>query len=284
MNVVFVVYSLLCIAPLLLVLMVSLTDQDTVARNGFSLFPEKITLYAYRYVLADSASVLRAYGVTVITTFVGTVCSLLMTAMYAYPLSRKGFRYRGFFSFFVYFTMLFNGGLIPWYLLYSKYLHMQNTLPILIVPYLVSAYNVLIIRTYFSSNVPDSVVESAKMDGASEFRTFFSMILPLSTPVLATIALFNALMYWNDWYLSLIYITKNSFVNVQFMMYRIMISIQNLITAAGQNPAMAAELAKVPDQTARMAMAIIGIGPIVLAYPFFQRYYVKGLTLGSVKG
>jgi len=205
--------------------------------------------------------------------------------MYSYPISRKSFKYRNFFSFFIFFTMLFQGGLVPWYILYTKYLGLKNNLIALVMPAVMNAFYVLITKTFFSLNIPDSVLEAARIDGASEFNIFFTIVIPMSKPVIATIALFASLNYWNDWYLCLLFINNPKFYNLQYSMYQALRSLQfltsSLATASGNT---SSALANVPGETLRMAMAIIGIGPIVFAYPFFQKYFIKGLTIGAVKG
>ncbi len=284
-NAIFIIYCIVCIAPLILVLMVSITDQTSLVSNGYSFAPSKISFDAYRYLFNDPLKLLRSYGVTIFSCVVGTFFCVLFTMLYAYPISRKSFKYRNFFSFFMFFTMLFQGGLVPWYILYTQYLHMQNNIAALIVPAIMNAFYVLITKTFFTVNLHDSVLESARIDGASEFRIFYAIVIPLSTPVIATIALFAVLAYWNDWYLCLLYINDSKYFNLQYSMYQALRSLQfltsSLASASGNN---SSALARVPGETLRMAMAIIGVGPIIFAYPFFQRYFIKGLTIGAVKG
>lgn len=284
-NAIFIIYCIVCIAPLILVLMVSITDQASLVSNGYSFAPSKISFDAYRYLFNDPLKLLRSYGVTIFSCVVGTFFCVLFTMLYAYPISRKSFKYRNFFSFFMFFTMLFQGGLVPWYILYTQYLHMQNNIAALIVPAIMNAFYVLITKTFFTINLHDSVLESARIDGASEFRIFYAIVIPLSTPVIATIALFAVLAYWNDWYLCLLYINDSKYFNLQYSMYQALRSLQfltsSLASASGNN---SSALARVPGETLRMAMAIIGVGPIIFAYPFFQRYFIKGLTIGAVKG
>lgn len=289
-NVFFSFYTILCLLPLLLVFMVSISDEKTVLVNGYSFFPEKLSLSAYRFLLEDWHQILRSYGVSLLVTVVGTALSLLIMALYAYPISRRDFPHRNAFSFFMFFTMLFNGGLVPWYLVYTQLLDLKNSLLALILPLLVSAFFVLMLRTFFSTTIPMELLEAAKIDGAGEFRIFAGMVLPLSLPVLATVALFQTVNYWNDWFLSLVFISGSdpgaSNVSLQFLMYRTMLDIQFLSSnvQAAQGLSQQGGLVNVPTETVRMSMAVMGIGPIVLAYPFFQRYFIKGLTIGAVKG
>ena len=211
---------------------------------------------------------------------------MIIIALYAYPISRKDFPHAKFFTFFVFFTMLFNGGLVPWYLVYVQMLDLKNTMAALIIPLLVAAFFVLITRTFFQTTIPAAILESANMDGAGEMRIFFQIVLPLSLPVLATVALFQTLAYWNDWFLSLVFITKEDNITLQYLMYKTMLNIQYLSTNSTAASAIIAAggTFKFPSESVRMAMVIIGIGPIIFAYPFFQKYFVKGLTVGAVKG
>nr|WP_152397170.1 carbohydrate ABC transporter permease [Paenibacillus guangzhouensis] len=285
-NLIFWLYTAACVLPLMLVVAVSFSDETSVLVNGYHFIPETFSLSAYRFLFQDWEQLLRSFGVSVVVTVVGTIISVLIMALYAYPISRGNFPHRRFFSFFMFFTMLFNGGLIPWYLVYTQMLDLKNTLAALIVPLLVSAFFVMILRTFFSNTIPPSLIESAKIDGASEMRIFAQIVIPLSLPVLATVALFQTLNYWNDWFMSLVFITGNNHVNLQFLMYKTMLDIQFLAnnTQAAQGINQAGGLVQLPTETVRMAMAVIGIGPIVFAYPFFQRFFVKGLTVGAVKG
>lgn len=280
----FIIISALCTMPLLLVIIVSFTSEEALSQFGYSFVPAQITLDAYRYVFDQPHKILSAYGITIFTTVVGTVLSLLMTAMIAYALSRKVLRYRGFLTFLVFFPMLFNGGLVPWYILWTKFFHMKNNLWMLIIPYLLSSVNVLIMRTFFVSSVPDSLIESAKIDGAGEYRIFFQIVFPLALPAFATIGLFVSLGYWNDWWLNLIFIDKDNLSNLQFLMYKVMLNIEFLTNQRMVSFYDSDAISRIPTETVRMAMAVIGIGPIVLAYPFFQKYIIKGLTLGAIKG
>lgn len=285
-NSFYVFYSIVCIVPVILVFMVSISSEKSVLVHGYSFLPNKFSLEAYRFLLDDWGQIARSYGISIFVTVVGTLVSLLFMSLYAYPISRKDFPHRNFFSFFMFFTMLFNGGMIPWYLVYTQVFHLKDNLLSLILPLLVSAFFVMILRTFFMNTIPVEVLESAKIDGASEFRIFAQIVLPLSLPVLATVGLFQTLNYWNDWFNSLVFISDPHKVNLQFLMYRTMLDIQFLSSnvQAAQGINQSGGLVKVPTETVRMAMAIMGIGPIVLAYPFFQRYFVQGLTVGAVKG
>jgi len=281
-NVIFIFLSLCCLIPFLLVLSVSLSSENAVIREGYRLIPTKFSLAAYRLLMRDISQIGRSYGVTIIVTIVGTLGSLMLTALYAYPLYRKDFPFRRFFSMFLFITMLFNGGLVPFYILYTQYLRLKDSILALIIPYLLNPFYAIVMRTFFSTTIPESLIESAKIDGAKEIYILRKIVFPLSLPVFATIGLFTTLVYWNDWFLSLIFISKSSNITIQYYMYKIIMNLQFLLS----NPSISGTMAKaeIPGETARMAMAIIGIGPIVLAYPFFQRYFIKGLTIGAIKG
>lgn len=285
-NVIFWIYSALCIIPLLLVLVVSFTDEKTVLLKGYSLFPHKLSLSAYDFLLNDWLNVVRSYGISILVTVVGTIVSLLIMAMFAYPISRRDFKQRGIFSFIMVFTILYNAGLVPFYMMYMQYLHLQNTVYALMIPYLVQAFFVLVIRTFFANSIPTELLESAKIDGAGEWHIFGKIVLPLSLPVLASVGLLVTLNYWNDWWLSMLFVNDNIHINIQYRMYK---ALEDLQFLSSNSTAYAAILAQnpnfqLPSETVRMAMAVVGIGPIVFVYPFFQRFFIQGLTVGAVKG
>lgn len=282
-HIMFIIYALLCVIPLILVISVSFTDERTITLSGYKLIPQVFSTYAYEYLFKQGNAILRAYGLSIFVTVVGTLLSVTIIAMYAYPLARKDFKYRNTFSFIVFFTMIFNGGLVPWYVVYVKLLHMNNTIFIYLIPPLVSAWYILIMRTFYVTNVPDSIIESARIDGAGEFRTFIQIVLPLSKAGLATIALFQTLGFWNEWFIPLMFIENDKLFNLQYMLYKVLQAIQYLTTTTNMNQS-AELLAKMPSETARMALCVMAIGPIIIAYPFFQKYFVKGLTVGAVKG
>jgi putative aldouronate transport system permease protein len=285
LNAFFLVYTAVCVAPLLLVIAVSFTDEKTIYRAGYSYIPEKLSLAAYKFVFTNVDQVMHAYEVTLLVTVVGSLASLLFTSMLAYVLSRKDFRYRKAFTFYVFFTILFSGGFVPWYVICVRLFHLKDTLGALILPYLINGWYVIIMRTFYTTNIPDEILESARIDGAGELRTFFVIVTPLAVPGLATIGLFNVLTYWNDWWLPLTLITNDRLYNLQYLMYKVELDIQYLKMARQAMGALALkELMSIPSETSRMAMAVIAIGPIIMAYPFFQRYFVRGLTIGALKG
>lgn len=277
-NLMFIVYSIICLIPLFVLLSVSFTNEQSVFQNGYRLIPQDFSLDAYKYILMGNTPIIRAYGVTIFVTLVGTILHLVISSMFAYSLSRSEVKYRNIVSFLVIFCLLFSGGLVPWYILLSKVLHLKDTIFVLIVPYLVSSVNVMIMRNFFRT-IPDSIIESARIDGSGEFNTFLKLVVPLSTPVLATVGLFVAVFYWNDWFTAALLIENSKLYTLQFLLQ----SIMNNIAFLQGNTLTVKAAAMQPDETARMATCILAVGPIVVTYPFLQKYFVKGLTLGAVK-
>ncbi|MBP3962439.1 carbohydrate ABC transporter permease [Paenibacillus lignilyticus] len=280
----FIIVSLASLLPFWLILMVSLTGQNALVKYGYSFWPQDFDLAAYRFLMHDAEPILRAYGVSIFVTVVGTIVSLFVTSALAYTLSRNDFPFRNLLSFYVLFTMLFGGGLLPWYLVYTKFLHLQDTLPALIIPGLLGGFNVFIMRTYFTTSIPPSLVDSAQIDGASEYRTYFSIILPLSLPVLATIGLFVIVTYWNDWFTSLVFINNDRLYNLQYFLYNTLMNAQYLQAIASKAHIDASSTQILPLEELQMAMAIIAVLPVAMVFPFLQKYFVKGLTVGAVKG
>jgi putative aldouronate transport system permease protein len=271
----------LFVLPLVLVVSTSFTDEGALARFGYSLIPSQFSTLAYQFLLKDPTQLLRAYGVSALVALVGSAISLMVMALLAYPLSRKEFRYGRILSFIVFFTMLFNGGLVASYVINTRYLGLGDTLWILILPYLVVAFYVLLLRTYFAG-LPSEIIEAARIDGASEWRIFFGIVLPLSTPALATVGLFMLLLYWNDYFLSLLYINNQQLFPLQLLLFKILNNIQFLSNV--NDPAIRQMVVNTPTESIRMAMAVLATGPVAFAFLLLQRYFVRGLTLGSVKG
>lgn len=277
------IFAFLCVFPFIFVVIISFTDEAALARDGYSLFPAKWSLGAYQYVFQSGDMLLRSYGVTILVTVLGTLISLLFISFYAYAISRKSFRYRNFFAFFAFFTMLFNGGLVPTYIVVTQFLGLQDTIWALVMPLAVNAFYIMILRTFYSTSVPDAIIESGKIDGAGEFRIFLTLVLPLSLPGLATIALFSTLGYWNDWFNALLYIDNPNLVPLQSMLMRIETSMQFIMQNSSNSSLSLEALRSMPQDTSRMAMVVLATGPIIFAYPFFQRYFIQGLTVGAVK-
>lgn len=284
LNAAFIALSLLFVLPVVLVFMVSITDGDALLRHGYSFIPSKFSLIAYEAMFEDYGTIVRGYAVSVGVTAVGTLLSVLLMALYAYPISRSDYPYRTFFTFFLFLTMLFNGGLVSRYMVYTRGLDLHDSYWALILPLLIVPFNVIIMRTFFQTTIHPAIIDSARIDGAGELRIFTRIVLPLSVPVLATMGLFSTIAYWNDWFNALLYIESEHKYPLQYLMRRVVNDVQFLktnITLAAQNPEM---MSKLPDQSLQMAMAIVGMGPILFVYPFFQRFFVKGLTIGAVKG
>ena len=276
--------SILTLLPFVLMLIASFTDENFLVQNGYSFFPSKLSGNAYLYLLGQSPTVLRAYGVSFIVTVAGTALGIVLTSMLAYPLSRKDFKYRNIMSFLVFFTMLFSGGVVPAYIMWSKMFHITNTILALIIPnYLVTAFNVFLMRSYYTNNIPPALVEAAQIDGASEMTVFFRIMLPLSIPVVATVGLFTGLVYWNDWINGLYYITEPKLYSIQYYLIVLMQNIQ-FLQSGNANAAVNAGTIQLPSTAIRMALAVIGMLPIMVIFPFFQKYFIKGVVIGAVKG
>lgn len=275
-----ILFALVCIIPLLLVLSSSFTSQASLNINGYKLIPGELSTAAYS-LLFKSGTILPAYGVTIFITVVGTVLSMLVTCACAYALSCKSMYYRSKIAFFIYFTMLFSGGLVPTYLWVTKYMHLSDNIMALILPSLVNAWNLLLMRNFFNG-IPEALSESGRIDGANDIKILFSIILPISLPGIATVGLFYALAYWNEWYKALLYIHTEWKYPLQYLIMQIQKNIQYVQQNAAQAGVVTDGL--VPAETTQMATAVVTIGPIVLLYPFLQKYFVQGLTVGSVKG
>lgn len=276
-HLVLIIWALASLLPLLIIISSSLTDETTLTREGYRLIPSQISTSAYQFVIQNPTQLIRSYGVTIFITVVGTATALLMMSLLAYPLAQKEFRLRKPISFFVFFTMLFNGGLVPFYILMTQYLGLRNSLAALILPQLVGVWYVLILRTYFAG-LPSELFDAARVDGAGELRIFWSIVLPLSKPALATVGLFVALGYWNDWILALYFIRD---ANLYPLQYLLQITLANANVIATQTQQLGNQ--QIPLQTMRMAMAVLATGPAAVLFLFFQKYLVRGITLGSFK-
>lgn len=282
-HIIMILLSLACILPFILLLISSITDDHTIAIEGYSFFPSKFSLGAYEYLWRESEQIFHAYGITILITVIGTTASLFITSLLAYPLSRKDLPGGVVLSFIVFFTLLFNGGLVPTYLVYTQLFDLKNTLLALLIPWLLmNGFNVLLMRTFFATTIPAAVLESASIDGAGEFKMYYRIVLPLSLPIMATVGMFQGLAYWNDWNNGLVFVTNPDLFSLQNLLNRIMNDIQYLTRNSSMNAGNALE--QLPSETFRMAVAVIGVVPILIAYPFFQKYFVKGMTIGAVKG
>lgn len=272
--------SLFCLLPFILIISGSFTSQASIMTDGYQLIPKEFSLEAYEFLFEAPDDILRAYGVTIFVTVVGTLASLLVTSMAAYALAHKAFRYRNTVSFFFYFTTVFGGGLVPWYIFNIKYLHFKDNLISLILPTLVNVTYLLILKSYMK-NVPDAVYESAHLDGAGDWTIYWKIALPLNKAGLATVGLFTALNYWNDWYNAMLYIDNSKLYPLQYYLNDILNKSQGMMAAAAQAGIPAAQ---VPTEPFKLAMTVVATGPILLLYPFLQKYFVKGVTIGAVKG
>ena len=272
------------VIPFLILVGVSFSTEKDVLLNGYKLIPEHFSLNAYKYVLKNPGQILQAYKITAIFSIAATVLGVWIMCLLAYPLARRDLPGRKQINFIIFFTSLFNGGLVPTYMLITKYLHLNDTIWVYILPGLVSVWHVFMIRTFFM-DLPDGIIEAAMIDGANQHRIFYGIVIPLSKPVIATIALLTFLGKWNSWFESMLYIKDQRLVSLQYFLQRIMRNIQ-LIKDSSQNQSSVQITAAVdvPGETARMAMAVLVAGPALFVFPFFQKYFVKGLTVGSVKG
>ena len=272
----------LTLLPILLIIIASFTKESALLQNGYSFLPKEWSLDAYYYIIKQGSVILRAYGVSVLVTVVGTVASVLITTTLAYPMARQSFPYRNALSFFVFFTMLFSGGIVPSYIMWTNYFHIKNTIWALIVPnYLVSAFNVILVKNFYSNNIPASLIEAAQLDGATEMQIFRKLVFPMARPVVATISLFTGLCYWNDWTNGLYYVDNQKLYSIQLLLMKIMNNIEALKANANL---MGAGAVSLPGTSVRMAIAFIGILPILIVYPFVQKYLVEGVVIGAVKG
>ena len=276
-HMVLAMVGLACLIPMMLVVSVSLSDEQRLAVEGYSLLPVGFTTSSYQYILQQPGQILRAYGVTIVITTFGTLVGLLLSSLLAYALSRKDYRLRNFLSFYVFFTLLFSGGMVPFYILVTRYLGLKDNILALILPYLVTAWYVLILRTSFAQ-LPTDLLDAARIDGAGEWRIFFQIVLPLSKPVLATIGLFYILRFWNDWFLALLFIDTAVLYPLQYLLYTLMANI-NFLASNPQTTGI-----PIPVQSARMAMAVLAFGPALFAFLLLQKYFVRGITVGGLKG
>ncbi len=272
----------ICVLPFLMVLGSSLNEENDIVRNGYTLWPRVFDLTAYRVLIADGSRIGNAYRITITVTLIGTAASLLICAFAAYPLSQKRVKYRKAMNLFVLVTMLFSGGMVPWFIVCRNMLQLKDSVAALILPYLANAWYIFLLRNYFGS-IPEELSEAAMIDGASELRTFFSVILPTSTPILASVALFISLGYWNDWWLGLMLVDKTELQPLQLLLRTITSNIQ-FFSSSNNASAIANLVNVIPAESIKMATCIVTIGPILLVYPFVQRYFVKGIMVGAVKG
>lgn len=283
-NILLVLLSAMCIVPVLFILVISLSSNSSIQEFGYSFIPKEWSLDAYRFLWNEKAEIFHAFFISVSVTGLGIFIGLCLTTTMGYTLSRPQYRAKKLLTWIVFIPMVFNGGMVASYVINVNFLHLSNTIWALILPLAVSSFNVIICKTFFRTTIPESIVESAKIDGASQLTIFTRIVLPISKPVLATIGIFLAFGYWNDWFLASLYITKRDLVSLQAMLNNILKNIQYL----ANNPSAGVSLEQyknmMPEESARMAIAIVIVIPIACVYPFFQRYFISGLTVGAVKG
>ncbi|CRH92760.1 Inner membrane ABC transporter permease protein ycjP [Chlamydia trachomatis] len=284
-NVLIALFALSCIIPFVFVIIISLTDENYLLEHGYSFFPKLMSLHAYHYVFegAMAQRIMRSFGVSIFVTVVGTIINTTMTSTYAYAISRPYFPYRRFFTIYALITMLFSSGMVANYLVVTNLLQLKDSIWALILPMALGPFGIMIMRTFFKKTVPDSIIESARIDGASEFKVFVKIVLPLAVPGIATISLFSALSYWNDWFQALLYIQNDALFPMQFLLMKIQNNLQALAENAGMSAQMSEGLASLPKESVRMAIVVIATLPIAVTYPFFQKHFVGGLTIGGVK-
>lgn len=284
-NLIFILLALVCVVPMLVVLSISLSSEDSIRQTGYHIIPTAFSGDAYSYIAQQGTMILRALGISVLVTIVGTVLGVLLTASMGYVISRPNYKLKGLLTWIVFIPMIFNGGLVSSYYINANLLGLKDTVWALILPLAVSSFNVIICKTFFKSTIPDGLIESAEIDGAGQLRIFFSIVLPISLPVIATIGLFLCFAYWNDWFQSMLYINNQDLYSLQALLNNLMSNVDALAkNAASMGVSYAMLAATMPKESARMAVAIIIVLPVAFAYPFFQRYFISGLTIGAVKG
>ena len=283
LNLLMIVVCVLALIPIYVIVISSVTAESALTANGYRLWPAKFATVAYKYLFAQGSIVITAYKNTIIATTAGTILAVVMVGLYAYAISRDNFKFKTFFTFYAFFTMLFSGGLVAYYMVMRQVLFIGNSLWALFLPSAFSPFWVIVMRTFYKLTIPNEIIESARMDGASEWRILLQVVLPLSVPGLATVALFSAIGIWNNFFNCLLLVDEAKYYSLQFTIYNMLNNIRFLMENADKIAGLV-DVSKLPTQTFRMAMAVVTIGPIIFAYPFFQRYFIRGLTLGAVKG
>lgn len=283
LHLILILVTLSVVLPFVLLFISSISSERTLLNDGYSYFPKEFSLDAYRYIWNNRKTVIQSYANTILITFVGTFAHVMMASMLAFPLSLKKFPGRKFFSFLVLFTMLFSGGLVPSYIMWTSIFKIKNTLWALLLPNLMlSAMNVMLMRSFFSSSIPDAIFEAARIDGANYMRIYSQIVLPLGKPIIVTVAVFAGLGYWNDWLNSLYYVTKSQFLSTQGLLNKMLVDIQALQSAGIADASTA--ISRAPQVSVRMAIAVVALLPVLVIYPFLQKYFASGISLGAVKG
>lgn len=283
-NLIFLILGLACVTPVILVFIISITKESELVAHGYFFFPKALSLSAYSYLWNERKSIGNALLISALVTVLGTLIGLALTTTMGYVLSRSEYKLKGFFSWVVFIPMIFNGGMVANYVVVANFLNLRNTIWCLILPLSVSSFNVIISKTFFKSTIPDSIVESAKIDGASEFTIFSRIIVPISKPVFATIGLFLSFGYWNDWFQSSLYISEKKLTSLQALLNNMIQNIQYIASNPTAGLSLQQYKNSMPTESIRMAIAVLVVIPIACVYPFFQRYFISGLTVGAVKG
>lgn len=282
-NLLLLLIALFCILPILLLISSSISNETEIVHNGYALLPRQLDFSTYRYILNGVNGILRAYGISIVVTVIGTVLNLILTVLYAYPISRSDLKGRSFFSFLLFFTILFNGGFIPTYMMWTNTFHIKNTyLAYLLPSLLMNGFYVIMARNFFAANIPAALIESAKIDGAGEFRTLRSIVLPMAKPIIATLGLFVSLNYWNDWQNGLYYITNDKMYSLQVLLNRML--LDSLYAQQGLAKTANSIGASAPSATLKMAIAVLGTIPVLIIFPFVSKYLTGGIVVGAVKG
>ena len=276
-------FALACLIPFVMMISGSLSSEKYIITKGYSIIPRGFNSLAYKILFQDPKILINAFNVSVLVTLIGTISSVFINSLTAYALCRKNFKFRNQAALFYYFTTLFNGGLVPYYIMMIKYYHLKNNPFVLIVPGIASVWNMLVLRNFIKNDIPESLIESSKIDGAGEFRIYWSIVLPLMKPALMAIGFFTAIGYWNDWYTPMLFIDKPSLYPLQYQLYRMLNTINFLIQNASKMNTGNQHM-ELPSETVKLAMAVIASAPIVFLYSFMQKYFVKGITIGAVKG
>ncbi|MEL3906435.1 MAG: carbohydrate ABC transporter permease [Treponema sp.] len=283
-NIIFIILALAAIIPFILVLMISISDEEAIRLYSYHLIPKKFSLEAYRFLWNERATMLRSFGISLSNTLIGTFISVMLTTSMGYVLSRPQYKMKGFLTYMIFIPMIFSGGMVASFVVNINILHLRDTIWSMILPLLISSFNIIICRSFFKSTIPESVIESARIDGASQLRIYGGIVLPLSTPVIATMALFASFGYWNDWFQASLYISNPNLIPLQTMLMKLQADIDYIASNPAAGVSLQQYIANMPTNGVRMAIAVVVITPIACAYPFFQKYFISGLTIGAVKG
>lgn len=283
-NMIFLLLALAAIVPFILVFMISVSNEETIRLYGYHLIPKKFSLEAYRFLWNERNTMLQSLGISLANTIIGTLISVVLTTSMGYVLSRPQYRLKGFLTYMIFIPMIFSGGMVASFVVNVNILHLRDTIWSMILPLLLSSFNIVICRSFFKSTIPESVIESAHIDGASQLRIYSGIVMPLSTPVIATMGLFSCFGYWNDWFQASLYISNPKLIPLQTMLMKLQADIDYIASNPAAGISLQQYIANMPTNGVRMAIAVVVIMPIACAYPFFQKYFISGLTIGAVKG